>query len=317
MMPLTRARSGALLYALAALLLLAQAAWFYLTGEYSRILVPAALTPLVLTAALMRLGQPEAARLSVYLVLVAGYLTVAMELPAPSPQAPFWLVLPPVLTLLLLPLGPAMLLNLSLAPIWLLLGSAWLSPDLALSYLCLVVVAGLAPWGGIHRHALLRATDPMDEECNALQRRELHERVLSECERANLLKRRLAVLVIHLPQLEMSGEQFGSAARLALLETLCDSAARSSRDHDLLGRESDADFWLVLTDTGESGAMLVRQRLEEALACTVLLDIGSPETRLTLCQPRPGEPPADFLQRLQTATQRQAAPSLPSDRSIH
>lgn len=82
------ARIHALLYALAALLLLGQAGWHYLAGEYTRILLPAMLTPVVLTAALMRLGQPETARLSAYLVLVTGYLLVAMELPGPSSLAP-------------------------------------------------------------------------------------------------------------------------------------------------------------------------------------------------------------------------------------
>lgn len=203
----TRLHAG--LYALAALLLIGQAAWFYLVGDYDRILLPALLAPLLITAALMRLGQPETARLSAYLVLVCGYLLVAMELPTHSSLAPFWLGLPPVLTLLLLPLGPAMLLNLTLTPLWLLLGENLLDLDLALGYLSLVMVAGLAPWEILHQRSLLQATDPLDEECDAIRRSALHERLHSECERAELLHQRLAVLVIHLPQLEMAGEQFG------------------------------------------------------------------------------------------------------------
>ena len=293
------ARIHALLYALAALLLLGQAGWHYLAGEYTRILLPAMLTPVVLTAALMRLGQPETARLSAYLVLVTGYLLVAMELPGPSSQAPFWLGLPPMLTLLLLPLGSAMLLNLTLTPIWLLLADAWLTPDLVLGYLALVVVAGLAPWEILHQRALLKATDPMDEECDAMRRSALHDRLQSECERAELLGQRLAVLLIHLPQLEMAREQFGSGAHRALLSALCDTVASCSRDHDLLGREGDADFWLVLPDTSESGALLVRQRLELALQRRVLLDTGQLEARLSVCCLRPEEEPASFVRRLQ------------------
>ncbi|PWV74894.1 diguanylate cyclase domain-containing protein [Halomonas sp. A11-A] len=300
----TRLHAG--LYALAALLLVVQAAWFYLVGDYDRILLPALLAPLLITAALMRLGQPETARLSAYLVLVAGYLLVAMELPGPSSLTPFWLGLPPVLTLLLLPLGSAMLLNLTLAPVWLLLADAWLTPDLALGYLALVVVAGLAPWEILHQRALLQATDPMDEECDAMRPSAMHDRLHSECERAALLDQRLAVLLIHLPQLEMAREQFGSGAHRALLKALCDTVARCSRDHDLLGREGDADFWLLLPDTSESGALLVRQRLEEALARRILLDTGQLETRLTVCCLRQGEEADAFLQRLQATTQRNA-----------
>lgn len=306
MTELQHARLHAGLYILAAMLLLTQATWLYLVGDYDRILLPALLAPLLITAALMRLGQPETARLSAYLVLVCGYLLVAMELPGQSSLASFWLGLPPLLTLLLLPLGPAMLLNLSLTPVWLLLGESLLDGDLALGYLSLVMVAGLAPWEILHQRALLQATDPMDEECEAIRRSALHDRLHSECERAELLGQRLAVLVIHLPQLEMAGEQFGQGARRALLKSLCDTAARCSRDHDLLGRERDGDFWLVLPDTSESGALLVRQRLEEALQRAVLLDTGPVESRLTICQLRGGESPSRFIQRLQATAQRHA-----------
>jgi diguanylate cyclase len=305
MAELQHARLHAGLYALAALLLVGQALWFYLVGDYGRILLPALLAPLLITAALMRVSQPETARLSAYLVLVCGYLLVAMELPLHSSLAPFWLGLPPVLTLLLLPLGPAMLLNLTLTPLWLLLGENLLDLDLVLGYLSLVMVAGLAPWEILHQRALLQATDPLDEECDAIRRSALHDRLHSECERAELLHQRLAVLVIHLPQLEMAGEQFGAGARRALLGSLCDTVARCSRDHDLLGREGDADFWLVLPDTSESGALLVRQRLEEALHRAVLLDTGPMETRLTDCHLRHGESPGRFMQRLQATAQRQ------------
>lgn len=306
MTELQHARLHAGLYAFAALLLTGQAAWFYLTGDYARILLPALLAPLLVTAALMRLGQEETARLSAYLVLACGYLLVAMELPTQSSLALFWLGLPPVLTLLLLPLGPAMLLNLTLTPIWLLLSDSLLDLDLVLGYLSLVMVAGLAPWEILHHRALLQATDPLDEECEAIRRSALHEHLHSECERAELLDQRLAVMVIHLPQLEMAGEQFGPAARQALLWTLCDSVARCSRDHDLLGREGEADFWLVLPDTTESGALLVRQRLEESLRRTVLLETGPVEARLTNHPLRRGESPVRFIQRLQAAVQRHA-----------
>lgn len=300
------ARLHAGLYAFAALLLVGQAAWFYLTGDYTRILLPALLAPLLITAALMRLGQQETARLSAYLVLVCGYLLVAMELPSQSSLALFWLGLPPVLTLLLLPLGPAMLLNLTLTPIWLLMGESLLDLDLALGYLSLVMVAGLAPWEILHHRALIQATDPLDEECEAIRRSALHEYLHSECERAELLNQRLAVMVIHLPQLEMAGEQFGPEARQALLWTLCDSVASCSRDHDLLGREGEADFWLLLPDTSESGALLVRQRLEESLRRTVLLETGPVEAQLTHHALRRGESPSRFIQRIQATVPRHA-----------
>ncbi|MFW6346850.1 MAG: diguanylate cyclase domain-containing protein [Halomonas sp.] len=299
-------RLHALLYFMSALLLLGQALWHYLMGDFARILLPALLAPLLVTAALMHLGQAESSRLSAYLVLICGYLMVAVELPLQPGQAAFWLGLPPLLTLLLLPLGPAMLLNVTLTPIWLLLGDSQLGLDLVLAYLSLVVVAGLAPWELLHQRALLQATDPVDAECAALKAAPLEARLLSECERAELLGQRLAVLMIHLPQLEMAGEQFGARARLALLTTLCRVVQQLSRDHDLLGREGDADFWLVLPDTSDNGALLVRQRIEEALHRTLLLDTGEVETRMMISHLRAAETPGHFLQRLHARTQRLA-----------
>ena len=292
------------LYALGAVLLLGQALWYYLVGDYTRILLPALLAPLLLTAALMRLGQQETARLSAYLVLICGYLLVATNLPGEGYLALLWLGLPPVLTLLLLPLGPATLLNLTLAPIWLLLADGGLAMPLSLAYLSLVIATGLAPWGIRHQQALLLATDPRDEECAALKAALLLERLESEVERAELLDQRLAVVVLHLPQLEMTDEPFGTPARLALLGTLCRTVAQHSRDHDLLGRLSDADFWLVLPDTSESGAMLVRQRIEEAAAGAMLDGRGGLEVRGGTCSHSPGAPFMTLKRRLDATTRR-------------
>lgn len=297
----------ALIYAGGALLLIGQAFWFYLVGDYRRILLPALLAPLMLLAALLRLDRQDGDRLSTYLTLACGYLLIAVELPHQTQLAPLWLGLPPVLTLVLLPLGPATLLNLGLAPAWLmLLGEGQLNLELGLSYLTLVVIAGLAPWEILRQQALLKATDPIDPECPALGQPALYDQLRSECERADLLGQRLSVVLIHLPQLEMAGEQFGSRARRTLLDTFCHEIDRLSREHDLLGRASPTGFWLVLPDTSEHGALLVRQRIDQALQRIVLLDTGPLEARMAIDQLRPNETPERFAERLQARGQRLA-----------
>lgn len=296
----------ACLFALGAVLLFGQALWHYLIGDYTRILLPALFAPLMLTAALMRLGEQETARLSAYLVLACSYLLVATHLPKESTPELLWLGLPPVLTLLLLPLGQATLLNLVLAPIWLLLANLALPSPESLAYLTLVVATGLAPWGIRHQHALWLATDPRDQECSALKAAPLLERLKSEVERADLLDQRLAVAVLHLPQLEMAGEQFGGLARQALLNTFCATVSEHSRDHDMLGRIGDADFWLVMPGTSESGALLVRQRIEEAAAIATLHDTGGVEVRGAICPLSPKQPFMELKRRLDATTRRLA-----------
>ncbi|WFM70070.1 diguanylate cyclase [Halomonas sp. CKK8] len=291
-------------YASGALLLLGMALWLYLMGEYERLPLPAALFLLMLVATLLSVTREDHSRLAAYLVLICGYLLIAVELPRQSGLPSLWVGVPPVLTLLLLPLGPAMLLNVALTPVWLaLLGNGELDRNMLLGYLTLVVVAALVPWEQVRQHALLRATDPRDPECPAVGRETLHERLASEAERAALLGQPLAVLLVHLHQLEMAEEQFGPRARQALLDGLCQAVASRCRDQDILGREGPADFWLVLPDTTESGALLVQQRLDQALEQTTLMETGPLEARLRLCRPRPGESRQRFEQRLQAVGQ--------------
>jgi len=114
-----------------------------------------------------------------------------------------------------------------------------------------------------------------------------------------MLNQRLAVLVIHLPQRDMAEEQFGPRAAQALLHALCSEVYSCCRDHDLLGRADTATFWLVLPDTSESGALLVRDRLQRALSRRVLVETGHVEVRIAACLPCPKESFEHYLQRLE------------------
>jgi len=291
-------------YVAGALLLVGYAIWHYLMGHYARILPPALLALLILVAAALRLTLIAWPRIPAYLVLIAGYLLLTLELPHLGDQAAIWVGLAPVLPLLLLPLAPALLLNVALAPLWLLLGGDAFDDEFVLGYLAVVTLAPLALWEQRRQRALLLATDPHDPHCQALSHDGLHAHLESEFQRTALLHQSLAILVIHLPQLEMASEQFGRRARQALLDTLCREATHCSRRHDFLGRQSDATFWLVLPDTRESGAQLVQQRILQALEPIVLLDTGSLRTRMALCQRLPGESWQRLHQRLCNLTHR-------------
>ncbi|ATJ83197.1 GGDEF domain-containing protein [Halomonas beimenensis] len=302
-----RPRLFSLVLAIGTLLLIGQALWFYLMGHYGRILLPAMLALVLVVAALLATAGEAPSRASAYLVLICGFLLIAVELPGQSSRPSLWIGLPPILTLVLLPLGPALLLNLALTPVWLaLLANGELDLDLALGYLALVTVASLALWERLRQRALLHATDPWEQECRAMTRDSLRERLAGEFERSRLLQRPLAVLLLHLPQLDMAREQFGAPARQAMLDAFCRGVVSHCRELDTLGRESEADFWLVLPDTTESGALLVRQRLRQALDQAVLVETGPLDVRMRLETPRPGEAWPAFLQRLEAMTQAQA-----------
>lgn len=298
------ARRFAMAYLAGALLLAGYATWHYLMGHYERILTPALLALLLLVAAVLRRVLVAWPRIPAYLALIAGYLLLALELPLLEGTPPFWVGIAPVLPLLLLPLAPALLLNVAMAPLWLLLSGQALDGEFALSYLAVMTLAPLALWEQRRQRALLLATDPRDPHCQALSSAGLHQHLESEFQRTALLHQPLAIVVIHLPQLEMASEQFGNRARQALLDTLCHEVARCSRRHDFLGRQRLATFWLVLPDTSESGAQLVQQRILQALETVVLIDTGPLRTRMGLCQRLPGENWQQFRQRLLDLSQR-------------
>ena len=107
----------------------------------------------------------------------------------------------------------------------------------------------------------------------------------------------------------MAGEQFGRRAQLALLERLCSEVHSRCRDHDLLGRADQATFWLVLPDTTESGALLVRERLQRGLSHCVLVELGQLDARIVACLPRHRELFSVFVQRLEERSHTLANPA--------
>ncbi|WP_404474397.1 diguanylate cyclase [Vreelandella venusta] len=278
--------------------------WLYAMGDYRDLLIPMFVTLLLLTALLMHYSQDLAPAIPRIILLVSTYVVVLAALYYQPSTPLIWVGLPITASFLLLPLWGALLLNIVCSPIWWLLPSANdITPSVVLGYSALILLSALPPWEHARRRALLRATDPNDSDCNAYHIDTLKERLHNEYQRAAMLNKRLAVLVLHLPQLDMAEEQFGQRAQLALLGTLCSEVNSRCRDHDLLGRAGNATFWLVLPDTSESGALLVRERLQRALSRCVLVETGHLDTRISVCLPCQGESFERYVQRLEARAQ--------------
>ncbi|ALM52897.1 diguanylate cyclase domain-containing protein [Halomonas huangheensis] len=296
----TRLRASA--DVIATLMLAGLAVWHYLLGEYEQIILPVLLACLLLFATLADMRRKTV--LSGWLLLLCGYTMAIDRLPGLHEFHDFWLAATITFTLLLLPLGPALILNLLLLPLWLaLLDGGMEEWSHALSYLTLVSTLTLAAWEHLRQRDLARATDPTDPDCDAVNHATLHERLAGEFDRAKHLNQRLAVLIMHLPQLDLASEQFGTRAQLAQLDLLCSTVRNKCRNHDFLGRENHADFWLVLPNTTESGALLVLKRLEQALDEVRLIDTGPLTLRTQLCALHSDENLNHFEQRLAIRTQ--------------
>ncbi|WP_346798602.1 diguanylate cyclase [Halomonas sp. Bachu 37] len=295
-----------LAYTLCILLLVAYAMWLYFMGEYEQLLLPTFLSLVMVVTILLHIGQGLHSHLPRILTLICTALLVAFAWYRHPDTPDVWLGLPLAAAFLLLPLWAALLCSLVVIPLWWWLPlpiPATLGRNEQLGYLTLIALLAMPRWEHGLRQALLRATDPTDNECSAYHSDTLNERLKSEYQRAAMLSQRMAVLVLHLPQWEMAGEQFGNRARIALLEALCSEVQSSCRDHDIIGRASSATFWVVLPDTSESGALLVRERLQRALSHRVLVETGQLEVRIALCLPSPQEPFARFAQRLKRCSE--------------
>ncbi|RUR32894.1 diguanylate cyclase [Vreelandella andesensis] len=274
--------------------------WLYGLGNYHDLLVPMFVALLLLAALLMHYSQalnpvlPRAILLgSSYVITLSAYY-YHPDIPA------VWIGLPTAAAFFLLPLLSALLLTAFSGPLWwLLTHQNNASTEIVIAYSALILLLALPPWEHARQRALLRATDPNDNDCDAYHIDMLIERLHNEYQRAAMLDKRLAVLVMHLPQLDMAEEQFGPRAQTALLGALCNEVNSRCRDHDLLGRSNNATFWLVLPDTSESGAMLVRERLQRALSQRVLVETGQLETRIAVCLPRQNESFERYINRLE------------------
>ncbi|CAH1044956.1 diguanylate cyclase domain-containing protein [Halomonas sp. TD01] len=274
--------------------------WLYGMGNYHDLLVPMFVALLLLAALLMHQSQALNPALPRAILLGSSYvITLSAFYNHPSIST-IWIGLPTAAAFFLLPLSSALLLTTFSGPLWwLLTNHNGTSAEMIIAYTALILLLALPPWEHARQRALLRATDPNDNDCNAYHIDTLKERLHNEFLRAAMLNKRLAVLVMHLPQLDMAEEQFGSRAQTALLGALCNEVNSRCRDHDLLGRADNATFWLVLPDTSESGAMLVRERLQRALSQRVLVETGQLETRIAVCLPCRNESFERYINRLE------------------
>lgn len=274
--------------------------WLYAMGEYRDLLVPTFISLLLASALLLHMGQGLKSHLPPFILLFCTYSVVLSAFYAQPYVSLIWLGLPVTAAFLLLPLWAAVLINVAAGPLWWLLPAVSTAPTAAIvGYITLTLLLALPRWEHARRRALLRATDPNDSDCNAYHIDTLKERLSSEHLRAAMLNQQLAVLVLHLPQLDMAAEQFGHRAQTALLGTLCSEVNSRCRDHDVLGRADSSTFWLVLPDTSESGALLVRERLQVALSRCVLVETGHLEVRIAACLPSRSESFEHYVKRLE------------------
>lgn len=109
----------------------------------------------------------------------------------------------------------------------------------------------------------LATVDPLTQ---ALNRRSFNERAGAELARARRYGRPTAMLLIDADRFKAVNDTHGHAAGDAVLQALSTSVAAALRPSDLLGRLGGEEFGVLLAETGIQSAVLVAERIRQAIA---------------------------------------------------
>ncbi|WP_110649179.1 diguanylate cyclase domain-containing protein [Salinicola peritrichatus] len=293
---------------LALALFVALALWHYMMRHYDLILPPALLAVgLLVSMPLQWLGRLRPA-LADYLLLIGALILFAVEAPR-TEQGMLWLGLPAVISFLLLSLPLALLLNVALVPAWLtLLGELHITAiNLSMGW-WLSLTTGLLIAAIMSRRTPYRLRLNLWRRGHKLSPANLQQNLKIEIARAEALNRPLSVLVLYIPQLDQADDQFGSQLRETLSLAFSEVVSHNSRHSDLLGEYRCNVFWLVLPNSGESGAITAAKRLSNVIAAISRPETGALESHNRVCTLQKGETATHFINRLDAAATKLLEP---------
>jgi diguanylate cyclase (GGDEF)-like protein len=139
---------------------------------------------------------------------------------------------------------------------------------LLLGHIWLVVLV-VAPMAALQRSMLLKQfqqaamTDGKTGLLNAVSWQQLAVRELARAKREHIPA---ALLMIDLDHFKAVNDVYGHLAGDAVLVTVAESLKHELRDYDAVGRFGGEEFVVLLPDTDTARAILVAQRLREAIA---------------------------------------------------
>lgn len=115
----------------------------------------------------------------------------------------------------------------------------------------------------------------------AMSRRAFEQRFIEEVERARRFAHPLTLLMADLDHFKRINDTRGHYVGDAALRDFVAVCQQECRVHDLIGRIGGEEFALLLPETGIEAAMVVAERLREAVAQHAI-DPGVPERRLNM-----------------------------------
>ena len=97
-------------------------------------------------------------------------------------------------------------------------------------------------------------------------RRHFMTRLEGELERSSRLKLKISFLMIDIDDFKSFNDRYGHLVGDVVLKEVADTIKKSIREVDLVGRYGGEEFAVFLTETDESGAFFVAERIRRAIA---------------------------------------------------
>lgn len=155
---------------------------------------------------------------------------------------------------------------------------------LTISFFVLIGVMGLHRLFNVleEQNEKLELISKTDHLTQALSRSEIESQIIQEIKRSERSKHPIAFVMLDIDHFKKVNDSYGHAVGDLVLQSLSKYCASQLRTVDAFGRVGGEEFLMMLTDTEESEALLVAQRIREGVASLVCAKVADDEIKIQI-----------------------------------
>ena len=115
-----------------------------------------------------------------------------------------------------------------------------------------------------------------------MSRSEIESQIIQEIKRSERSKHPIAFVMLDIDHFKKVNDSYGHAVGDLVLQSLSKYCASQLRTVDAFGRVGGEEFLMMLTDTEESEALLVAERIREGVASLVCAKVADDEIKIQI-----------------------------------